>query len=232
MNTKLFATATAAATATALLGFSGAAQAFSFGNDGMSFNQNMDVKFNFIQSNGWFKSTLSVYEVNNGVATKVADLFKEVKNSDNGSKNGFLGTIEGGAVQVVNTTVTFLANKVYALGLTSANPDGTGTARTVFSMNALNVGGGQRAVFDAPHSQAKNGNDGAVLFDPSQYSSGANPFKPVTIGFEDNYWNPGDGDYNDFIVTAEAPEPLTIGGLALGGAGLLAARRRRQGKQA
>jgi hypothetical protein len=234
MNTKLFATAAAATTATVLLGFAGAAQAFSFGTgtDGMSFGQDTGVKFNFIQSNGWFKSTLSVYEVNNGVATKVADLFKEVKNSDNGSKNGYLGTIEGGAVQVVNTTVTFLANKVYALGLTSANPDGTGTARTVFSMNALNVGGGQRAVFDAPHSQAKNGNDGAVLFDSSKYSSGANPFKPVTIGFEDIYWNPGDADYNDFIVTAEAPEPLTIGGLALGGAGLLAARRRRQGKQA
>jgi hypothetical protein len=241
MNTKLFATAAAATTATVLLGFAGAAQAFSFGNDGMSFNQNMDVKFNFIQSNGWFQSTLSVYEVNNGVAMKVADLFQEVKNSDNGSKNGFLGTIEGGAVQVVNTTVTFLANKVYALGLTSASPDGTGTPRTVYTMNALNVGGGQRAVFEAPHSTALNGNDGAALVNPGGYAS-ANPFqpptnpgnifKPVVIGFEDIYWNAGDADYNDFIVTAEAPEPLTIGGLALGGAGLLAARRRRQGKQA
>ncbi|KOR36271.1 hypothetical protein AM228_13690 [Planktothricoides sp. SR001] len=246
MNTKLFATAAAATTATALLGFAGAAQAFSFGNNGMSFGQDTGVKFNFIQSNNWFKSTVSVYEVTKDAkgklqTTLVADLFKEVKNSDNGSKNGFLGTIEGGAVQVVNTTVTFLANKVYALGLTSANPDGTGTARTVFTMNALNIGGGQRAVFEAPHSQAKNGNDGAALLNPGGYSvadpfqphpTDPNRFKPVSIGFEDIYWNAGDADYNDFIVTAEAPEPLTIGGLVLGGAGLLAARRRRQGKQA
>jgi hypothetical protein len=242
MNTKLFATAAAATTATVLLGFAGAAQAFSFGNDGMSFNQNMDIKFNFIQSNNWYKSTVSLYEVNNGVATKVVDLFKETQNSDNGSKNGYLGTL-GKAVQAVNTSFTFLAGKVYALGLTSVKPDGTGPARTVYTMNSLNVGEGQRAVFEAPHSTALNGNDGAALERNANYPySSADPFqppvapgqifKPVVIGFEDTYWNAGDGDYNDFIVTAEAPEPLTIGGLVLGGAGLLAARRRRQGKQA
>lgn len=239
MNTKLFATAAAATTATALLGFSGAAQAFSFGNNGMSFSQNMDVKFNFVQSNNWFKSTVSLYEVNNGVATKVVDLFRETRNSDNGSRNGFLGTIAGGAVQVVNTSFTFLANRVYTLGLSSVTPTGQNRG-TVYTMNALNRNGMQQAVFEAPHSSAPNGNDGTALTNPGGYAS-ANPFqapvapgqifKPVVIGFEDQVGG-GDRDYNDFIVTAEAPEPLTIGGLALGGAGLLAARRRRQGKQA
>jgi hypothetical protein len=246
MNTKLFATAAAATTATVLLGFAGAAQAFTFGNDGMSFSQNMDIKFNFIQSNGWFKSTLSVYEVTTGAngklqTTLVADLFKEMKNTDNGSKNGFLATAEekGGVVRTINNTVTFLAGKVYTLGLSSVTP--TGDSRgTVYTMSALNQKGQQRAVFEAPHSTSPNGNDGAALLNPGGYSS-ANPFlpptapgqifKPVVIGFEDQVGG-GDRDYNDFIVTAEAPEPLTIGGLALGGAGLLAARRRRQGKQA
>ena len=249
MNNKLFATAAAATTATVLLGFAGAAQAFSFGTDGMSFNHNTDVRFNFIQSNNWFQSTVSLYEVTTNaqgdlVPVLVANLFRETRNSDNGSRNGFLGTIApGGAVEIAepsNPELTiinpakvsfpFVANKVYALGLTSLNPNG-GTPRTVFTMNALNVGGGQRAVFGANHSTAPNGEDGVALANPGQYSSG-NPFPSVSIGFEDTYWNAGDGDFNDFIVTAEAPEPLTIGGLALGGAGLLAARRRRQGKQA
>ncbi len=261
MNNKLFATITATATATALLGFAGAAQAFTFGTSGMSFSQNTDVKFNFVQANGWFQSTLSLYEVTTNasgdlVATKVVDLFRETRNVDvgSGAHNGFLSTAGGpnSAVQIAEPSnplltiinpskisFTFLANRVYTLGLTSVTP--TGESRgTVYSMSALNVGGGQRAVFEAPHSTAPDGNDGASLFNPGDYSS-ANPFlpptapgqtfKPVVIGFEDQVGG-GDRDFNDFIITAEAPEPLTIGGLALGGAGLLAARRRRQGKQA
>jgi hypothetical protein len=230
MKTRLFATATAAATATALFGFAGGAQAFSFGTNGMSFGKDTGIEFEFIQSNGWFKSSVAVYEVVDGEAVLVADLFREVKNSDNGSANGFLATIEGGAVEAVNTTVTFLANKVYTLGLTNLNPDNGKSTGTVYTMNSLNVGGGQRASFGATYSDALNGNDGAALAGVGDYQSSDNPFQAVTIGFEDNYWNPGDGDYNDFIITAKAPEPITIGGLALGGAGLFAARRRRQRK--
>lgn len=248
MNTKLFATAAAATTATVLLGFAGAAQAFSFGNNGMSFSRNMDIKFNFIQANGWFQSTLSVYEVTTGAdgklqTTWVADLFKEMRNVNvgSGAMDGFFSSAEekGGVVRTINNTVTFLANRVYTLGLTSVTPKGQNMG-TVYTMNALNQKGGQRAVFEAPHSTALNGNDGAALANPSSFSA-ANPFlppvapgqifKPVVIGFEDTVGG-GDLDYNDFIITAEAPEPLTISGLVLGGAGLLAARRRRQGKQA
>lgn len=233
MKTRLFATATAAATATALVGFAGAAQAFSFGTNGMSFSQDMDIEFTFIQSNNWYKSSLAVYEVNDGIATKVADLFRETKYSDNGTANGFRGTIEGGSVEVVNTQVTFLANKVYTLGLTSVTPDkfGNETRGTVYTMSSLNRNGGQRASFGAPVSESENGNDGAAFDGVGNYSSAADPFQPVTIAFEDQLGG-GDRDYNDFIITAQAPEPITIGGLALGGAGLFAARRRRQRKQA
>jgi hypothetical protein len=229
MKTRLFATATAAATATALFGFAGSAQAFSFGTNGMSFGKDTDVEFKMVNSHGWYKSSVSIYEVQDGIATKVFDLFREVKNSDNGSKNGFLGTVEGGAIEVINTTFTFLANKVYTLGLTSVTP--TGDARgTVYTMSSLNKNGGQRASFGAPVSEAENGNDGATFDGVGDYQS-ANPFKPVTIGFEDQFGG-GDRDYNDFVITAEAPEPITLGGMALGAAGLFAARRRRQRKQA
>ncbi len=249
MNTKLFATAAAATTATVLLGFAGAAQAFSFGTGGIKFDSNTDVKFNFVQANGWFKSTLSVYEViqnapgSYSLGPKVADLFRERSNVNPGSgaHNGYYSShvSQGGVVETVQSTVTFLAGKIYTLALSSVTPKGHSMG-TVFSMNALNLGGDQRAVFEAPHSTAINGNDGVALPDRGNYSS-ADPFqppvapgqifKPVTIGFEDTVGG-GDRDYNDFIVTAEAPEPLTISGLALGGAGLLAARRRRQSKQA
>ncbi len=240
MNTKLFATAAAATTATVLLGFAGAAQAFSFGTSGIKFDSNTTVKFNFVQANGWFKSTLSVYEViqNAGgtysLGSKVADLFREMSNVNPGSgpSNGYYSShvSQGGVVETVQNTVTFLAGKIYTLALSSVTPGGANMG-TVFSMNALNLGGGQRAVFGAPHSTAINGNDGVALPSPGSYSS-VNPFSgPVTIGFEDTVGG-GDRDYNDFVITAEAPEPLTISGLALGGAGLLAARRRRQSKQA
>ncbi len=240
MNTKLFATAAAATTATVLLGFAGAAQAFSFGTGGIKFDSNTDVKFNFVQGNGWFQSTLSVYEViknasgSYSLGSKVADLFKETRNVNvgSGAHNGYYSShvSQGGVVETVQSTVTFLAGKIYTLALSSVTPKGASMG-TVFSMSALNLGKGQRAVFGAPHSTAISGNDGVALTSPSSYSSG-NPFSgPVTIGFEDTVGG-GDRDYNDFIVTAEAPEPLTISGLALGGAGLLAARRRRQSKQA
>ena len=94
MKTRLLATATATATATALLGFADAAQAFSFGTGGISFNQNTDVDLKVVSSHNWFKSSLGIYEVNDGVATKVLDLFNEVKNSDNGAANGFLGYVK------------------------------------------------------------------------------------------------------------------------------------------
>lgn len=213
-----------AATATAMLGSAAPASAFSFGTgpEGISFETNQEIKFNFVRSQGAFQSTLKIFEVLAGGALEERSvLYEEVKGSDNGSRNGFLGTL-GNAVQQVNNTFTFLAGKIYTLGLVS-NYKGANVG-TVYSTSSLNYTGLQRSVFGAGGSAVE-----AQSFNAAPFQL-ANPFNgPVSIAFEDIKWARADNDFNDFVVTAEAvPEPLTMGGLALGAAGLAAARRSRK----
>ncbi|WP_254565500.1 DUF4114 domain-containing protein [Oscillatoria sp. HE19RPO] len=233
---KLLAISVTAATLTSLLGMAKPASAFTFGTDGISFNTTQQVRFNFTSSNNAFQSTVKVFEVlSNGQLQEATNgvLSEELKASDNGPRNGFQSTL-GNAVQQVNDTFTFLAGRVYTLGLvstftrTEAGTLRTIDAGTVYSTSRFNILNGlmgkQRAVFGstgAPEGQAFNA--------ASSFQS-ANPFNgPVAIGFEDIKWGNGDNDFNDFVVTAQAvPEPLTMGGLALGAAGLAAARRSRK----
>jgi hypothetical protein len=212
-----------AATATAMLGVAGPANAFTFGTNGISFETNQEVKFNFSSSNGAFQSTLKIFEVltNGPVEAAGGGLFEEVNASDDGSKRGYEATL-GNAVQMVNDTFTFVAGKVYALGLASTYNGRD--AGIVYTTSSLNRSGLQRAVFGST-----GGQEGIALPGASSLQAG-NPFSgPVAIAFEDIKWASADGDFNDFVVTAEAvPEPLTMGGLALGAAGLAAARRSRK----
>lgn len=209
MKTRLFATATAAATATALLGFTGAAQAFSFGTNGISFNKDTWLNFTFKENNGWFDSTLGIYEVlSDGSTKEVQTLLGEEEES--------------------RADFQFLAGRIYTLGLTNYNPNtGQKLGPIRYSTNSLNEGKYQQTVFGS-----SGGPEGQLLADAGSYTSG-NPLAARTrISFEDSGMKWGaDGDYNDFVVEA-APEPLTLGGMVLGGSGLLAARRRRQRKQA
>jgi len=213
-----------AATATAMFGVAGSASAFTFGTNGISFDIDQDVRFNLVSSNGAFQSTLKIFEVLDSGALQAVDdgtVLQEVNASDNGSRNGFEGTL-GNAVQMVNNTFTFIATKVYTLGLVSTYNGNS--AGTVYSTSSLNYTGLQRAAFGST-----GGQEGIAL--PGLGSlQAANPFNgPVAIAFEDIKWAGADGDFNDFVVTAEAvPEPLTMGGLALGAAGLAAARRSRK----
>ncbi|MCT7977358.1 PEP-CTERM sorting domain-containing protein [Laspinema olomoucense] len=211
-----------AATATAMFGVAGPASAFTFGTNGISFDTNQDVRFNFVHSKGAFQSTLKIFEVlEGGALEEKSALYQEVKGTDNGSKNDFLGTL-GNAVQEVNKTFTFLAGRIYTLGLVSTYKGAS--AGTVYSTSSLNYTGLQRTVFGATGSAKE-----AKAFEATPFQL-ANPFSgPVSIGFEDIKWARADNDFNDFAVTAEAvPEPLTMGGLALGAAGLAAARRSRK----
>lgn len=235
MKTKLLTALTAATATTALLSFSGAAHAYSFGTSGISFGQDTEVKFNFIQSMGANLSNLGVYEVNGSTATQVATLFQESQRSDGfnsigntaAKATGYLGTAANltGPAQV---SFTFLANKVYTLGLFN---QGWQANWTRFSTTALNTRFGlQHAVFGSSGSQTA---DGQALAGVGSFQS-TNPFFSggVLIGFEDAA-NGGDRDYNDFVVTAEAvPEPITMGGLALGFGSMVMARRRMNRKTA
>lgn len=234
MKTQILAGLTAAATvSTALLSVSAPAQAFSFGTGGVSFDTDTTVDFTFNQSNGAYTSSLGVYEVNGSVASLVSNLFWETKQSNNGGDNGWLGTF-GNAVTsstgLNKASFTFLANKVYSLGLTS-NFNGS-YVNTVYTTSGLNTASGssQQAVFN---SFGSTGSDGTTFngANAGNYQS-ANPFaSAVRIGIDDR-GNGNDKDFQDFTFTAASattvPEPLTMGGMLLGSAGLAVARRLRR----
>ncbi|MEG5063525.1 PEP-CTERM sorting domain-containing protein [Microcoleus sp. B3-A4] len=227
MNTKLLSALTATAAATALFGAGAPAQAASFGANGIQFDQDTTVKFNFKQTHGMYQSSLGIYSVENSAATLVQALFSETKSSDNGAENEWKGTLGNTVVGSGSVVFTFLANQIYTLGLNS------GWGGSVYSTSSLNSGS-QQAVFGG-QEQLWNTLDKettSTFQAAGQFTNGLESlFNGGTlIGFDDR-GNRNDSDFQDFTVTAEAvPEPMTMTGLALGLGGLVAARRRRASK--
>ncbi|GET39140.1 PEP-CTERM sorting domain-containing protein [Microseira wollei] len=233
----LIATAT-----TALVSYTAPGQAVSltpgeiFGTQGIKFIENTEVKFNFVQSNGAFKSSVKLFEIGAGNRlTFVKDLFVETKGSDNLSENGWRGTC-GNTVAFTEGTscksyFTFIANKTYSLGLDS------GVNGIVYSTTALNTfapGGTQQAVFNSFGSQAEEDTTIFTGVNAAQFQSSDPLSRVVRIGFEDT-GNGNDGDFQDFTITAVArrtavPEPTALAGLALSGGALAFWRRRRVGR--
>lgn len=230
MNIKILSALTATAAATALLGVSAPAHAFSFGTNGITFTQNTDVMFNFKESHGMYTSSLGIYTVNDSVTSLVHTLFSETKSSDNYDQNEWKGSLGNTVLGSGSSVFTFLANQVYTLGLNSGG-DGT-----VYSTSALNVGssGSQQAVFGGASSlwNALGKETTNVFQAAGSYTDGTGSLSNggTLISFDDR-GNSNDADFQDFTVSAEAvPEPMTMTGLALGLGGLVAARRRRASK--
>ena len=220
MKTKILRSVSIAVAASTLLSFAGSAEAFTFGTQGIKFDQDTNVDFNFNTSHGAFISALKVFEVINSTPTAITTLLQETKQSDNGSQNGWLGTC-GNTVLVCQSSFLFKQGVNYTLGLDSGNNN------IVYSTTALNPGNTQQAVFG---SFGSNGADGTA-FDPTPFQSG-NPFTiAVKTGFDDR-GNNNDRDFQDFTFTVKAanetqvPEPATLGGLALVVGSLAFARRR------
>jgi hypothetical protein len=236
MKTQQFATLTAAVATTAVLGFTGAAQAYSFNSSGISFSKDTTVKFEMGKSHGSFISSLGIYQVNGSTPSRVYDLFWETQKSDNGRANGWMGTFGNTLTSTTGSAIVtykFLANKVYTLGLTSYKKIGNKPMQlvgTVFSTTSLNGAFGQGAVFSSTGTDGVTG-DGRY-FDSYGDMQDVNPVeftdltKGAAISFDDG-GNGADKDYNDFTFTAAVPEPLTMGGMLLGGAGMAIARKRR-----
>ena len=226
MNTKFLSTLTATAAATALFGAAVPAKAASFGTGGISFAQDTSITFTFKESHGAFKSYLGVFEVNNSIPSLVKTLFTEVKGSDNGKANEWKGTLGNTVLGTGKAAYTFVANKVYTLGLVSSS------TLKVFSTSSLNSGGSQQAVFGDQSLLTALDLDTTSNFKAAgQNTNGLGSLfnGGAAISFDDR-GNGNDRDFQDFTVTAEAvPEPMTMTGLALGLGGLVAARRRRRG---
>ncbi len=236
MKTNIFRNLmTAAATATALVSLAAPGEAASllpgetFGTNGLKFVQDTNVEFTFIQSNGAFQSTLKLFEVgSSNTLTAVKTLFAETKGSDDGWKNGWLGTC-GNTVLNCTTYYTFQANKTYTLGLDS------GANGIVYSTTALNnfaPGGTQQAVFNSFGSQGQPDTTPFPIGDGGQFQAADPLAMVVKIGIDDR-GNNNDKDFQDFTVTAlgtrSVPEPTTLAGLALSSVALAFSRRRRVG---
>lgn len=227
MNITFLSALTATAVATALLGAGAPAQAFSFGTNGIKFQEDTDVNFKFQESHGGYTSSFGIYSVKDSATSLISTLFSETKSSDNGGENEWKGSLGNTVLGSGSAVFTFLANQVYTLGLSSGG-DGT-----VYSTSALNAGS-QQAVFGAA-SPLWNalGKETTNFFQPAgQFTDGTGSLSNggTLISFDDRGGG-NDKDFQDFTVSAEAvPEPITMTGLALGFGGLVAARRRRASK--
>lgn len=230
MNLRQSLIATAAATA--LLGtLSTAADAASFGTNGISFDEDTTVKFTFFESHGAFQSALSIFEVGEGsVLTPMSVLFEEIKPSDNGAANEWKGTFGNTVVGSQSVKFTFLAGKSYTLGLTTpATASGF-----VYSTTALNIPLSQQAVFGDPGTLLPELNLGSTdaLDTPEFFIEGDLASGPVLISLDDR-GNGNDIDFQDFTITAEAvPEPATLAGLGMVIGSLVVSRRRRSSANA
>ena len=232
MNTKLLSALTATAVATALFGAGTPAQAFSFGTNGIKFQEDTDVSFKFQESHGQYTSSLGIYSVKGSATSLISTLFSETKSSDNGADNEWKGSLGNTVLGSGSAVFKFLANQVYTLGLSSGG-DGT-----VYSTSGLNTGsdGSQQAVFGAasPLWNALGKETTSTFQAAGQFTDGTGSLSKggTLISFDDR-GNKNDKDFQDFTVSAEAvPEPITMTGLALGFGGLVAARRRRASKTA
>jgi len=225
--TKLTA-ATAAVTAIMSLTAPANAATLKFGTNGIQFDKETQIEFNFLQSKGAAKSSLGIYDSSKGL---IQTLFAESRMTDVGNesdKKEWLGTAQS-LVGAAKVTFTFLANKVYTLGLAGVLP-GNIAMDTVYSSSNLNAGKLQRTVFGSGGGTEKIDYT-ATAATQTNTSLALNPSNgPVLISFEDKTWKP-DNDFNDFSVTAETvPEPITMAGMALGAGGMAIARRRRNRK--
>jgi hypothetical protein len=182
------------------------------------------VTFKFAESHGSYQSTLGIYEVNGSLPSLVQTLFSEIKGSDNFEANEWKGSLGNTVLGSGQVAFTFLANKIYTLGLISIG----GAGSQVYSTSALNGGSQQAVLGGVALLDALNKETTDTFQAAGEYTNGlAALFNGGALITFDDQGNAIDKDFQDFTVTAEAvPEPMTMTGLALGLGGLVAARRR------
>ncbi len=232
MKTTILTKVTAAAVAaTAMLSMTAPANAatIKFGTDGILFDKDTEITFNFISSKGAAKSSLGIY---NNSKQLLTTLFAESRMTDVGNesdKKEWLGTASN-LIGAATVKFKFLANQIYTLGLSGVLPHGA-NMDNVYSTSSLNSGGLQKTVFGSAGGTEKV-NYTATAATKTNTSLALNPANgPMLISFEDKTWKP-DSDFNDFTVSAAVPEPITMTGMALGTAGMAILRRRRNRKTA
>ncbi|MEQ9237814.1 PEP-CTERM sorting domain-containing protein [Coleofasciculus sp. E2-BRE-01] len=218
----------AVGSALALSAMPAEAATVEFGNNGILFDEDTTIDFEFLQSQGKFQSELFIVEAANPT-DPVFTLFTENEPFDDTSPD-FIGTCPTSVTVPGSSSCTnwftFEANVEYSLALFSGENTPAGTNGYVYSTDALNNPAGQQAfVFDGVVLPPYTG-PGDISADPA--------LGKVTIGFDDK-GNANDADYQDFIVTAmvteSVPEPATLAGLGLVAGSLTLIRRRQANKK-
>ncbi len=233
MKTKLFASLTAAAAASAVASFSTPALAASltssnFGVGGLKFDTDTTVQFDFLESHGMWQTAIGVYLKDTN--TLVSTLFAEdLKASDPGT-NDTLGDWKGSpgvAVSKSTTTFNFLAGVEYQFGIRQYDPATPNVVNAPYSLG--NDANKAKFVYGGSYTYNLQGPTWIKNYPGQTPQTATRSVGPgqVLIAMEDGL----DEDYNDFIIKAEAvkvPEPSTaLALLGAGVAGLLGARRRR-----
>jgi hypothetical protein len=223
----------AAATAIAGLVSAAPAQAFTFGNDWISVDEDTRVQFDFFESHGDYTSKFGIY---NQTTDSFHYLFEEVSQggSDAGGMLDNLGTC-GITVLDCSQEFTFEVGNDYAFFLESLDRPND-ILYSVDDMNRAPAYSTQTKFFSDPAAvladeSFRNKNVGIRQTHTLHTSAGENPSlsdSSVLIAFEDS-GRLGDHDFNDFLVQAKVsvPEPATLAGLGLV-AGAMALSRRRQ----
>ena len=214
------------------------AQAALFSNEGIWFEEETTVEFEFLQSNSWWQADFGVKNLDTGEAEI---LLVEDLNMDPGSgwANDNLGTA-GTAVTQTSTSFTFEANTNYTLFLESLNPDGNPDTPYNIQYSTTNEnptwyrdgeglgkqGDGLFEIGAGPNDYDKNnftdsGLNGLVIDGQQRAFFKQDGENSTKIFFEDNTtW--GDNDFDDFVVRAHLPgtpvptpipEPAILAGL-------------------
>lgn len=156
----------------------------SFGSEGVRFDVDTIVEFEFVESHGAYQSTFGVINLDTGEKTP---LLVEVKPADSddpvvNKRTDFLST-PGNAVPQPLAEFKFKAKTQYAFYLESAYA--SKPAGILYSINARNPGGNEQARFDSNIAGLSGGGSlirwddtGAVLVRPER----------------------DDKDFNDFII--------------------------------
>ena len=244
MKTKLSIFSFSAAIIGALIPTVPAQAVSMFDNKGIFFEEDTEVQFDFLQSNGWWRSDFGVKNLDTGIENI---LLSEDLNVDPGSgwHNDNKGT-PGIAVKNTSNSFTFQADTNYTFFLTSFNKNGNPDTpyNTQYSTTTLNPtwyksGTGDGGMGDGKFKITKNDYDssinGTILPGEQRalFSGKLLEENLANILFEDNTtW--GNNDFDDFVVQAsiqnddggrgdpgrdlpieDVPEPATFAGLAL-----------------
>jgi hypothetical protein len=231
MKTKKHFLTAAITTALVSMAAVAPAKAASFGTDGIMFNEDTTIEFDFGESGGLFRSDLAVYELDadgNPMVSSGYNIFSEVQAHDAGNGNKWIKNSQGEwvynpdwadlnmnapigscGITVLDCTTqfTFEAGKQYTLGLFSYHRT-SGSLKTISysdtELASMREGGADTNGQLFLFGSWGSPTDTKAFANANDYAEGysiLNGMEDLLIGIDDS-GNKDDADYNDFKIIA------------------------------